>query len=193
MQTAEVIRRRRVELGLSQAELAAAVGLDPRQIRRYESGDAEPPLQAARALAQTLAITIDELAGGPPTFSGTWWSCWKGLDDSGTLHAGPMSLSHRGRRVEILPASPDAAAPEEAFAWRSELHADDTDLFGWYIIDDPAARSKGTLIFKLKNGILIGEWVRISLRAGLSAGDIVLAKDRETAQRTVQELPEYRT
>jgi transcriptional regulator with XRE-family HTH domain len=35
MDLAEVIRRRRAELGMSQADLAAAAGVDKRQIRRY--------------------------------------------------------------------------------------------------------------------------------------------------------------
>ncbi len=93
-----------------------------------------------------------------------------------------MSLSHRGRRVEILPASPDAAAPEAGVCLALRTPRRRHRPLRLDIIDDPAARSKGTLILKLKNGILIGEWVRISLKAGLSAGDIVLAKDRETAQ-----------
>jgi transcriptional regulator with XRE-family HTH domain len=40
----EVIRGRRAELGMSQAQLAAAAGVDTRQIRRYESGEQQPML-----------------------------------------------------------------------------------------------------------------------------------------------------
>ncbi|MGH3569098.1 MAG: helix-turn-helix transcriptional regulator [Pseudonocardia sp.] len=35
----EVIRQRRSELGMSQGDLATKVGVDRRQIRRYESGE----------------------------------------------------------------------------------------------------------------------------------------------------------
>ena len=35
----EVIRSRRLELGLSQAQLAQEAGVDTRQIRRYEAGE----------------------------------------------------------------------------------------------------------------------------------------------------------
>ena len=59
----EVIKRRRSELGLSQAELAAKVGVDRRQIRRYESGDTQPTLAVARAIANAIGVSIDELAG----------------------------------------------------------------------------------------------------------------------------------
>ena len=46
MDMAEVIRRRRAELGLSQADLAKAAGVDTRQIRRYEAG--QPPVLSGR-------------------------------------------------------------------------------------------------------------------------------------------------
>jgi transcriptional regulator with XRE-family HTH domain len=39
MEMPEVLRRRRTELGMSQAELAATGGIDKRQIRRYEAGE----------------------------------------------------------------------------------------------------------------------------------------------------------
>ena len=48
---ANVMRDRRAALGLSQADLAAAVGLDKRQIRRYEAGEAQPTLVVAKAIA----------------------------------------------------------------------------------------------------------------------------------------------
>lgn len=60
----EVMRQRRAERGLSQADLAGQVGVDSRQIRRYEAGEAQPTLPIARAIARALDITLDELAGG---------------------------------------------------------------------------------------------------------------------------------
>ncbi len=39
MELHEIIRQRRAELNMSQSELAAKVGVDKRQIRRYESGE----------------------------------------------------------------------------------------------------------------------------------------------------------
>lgn len=48
VEMAQVIRARRAELGMSQAQLAAAAGIDSRQIRRYESGDQQPMLGGGR-------------------------------------------------------------------------------------------------------------------------------------------------
>ncbi len=58
----EVIRRRRTELGLTQADLGAAAGVDARQIRRYEAGQSQPVLLVAVAIADALGISISELA-----------------------------------------------------------------------------------------------------------------------------------
>ena len=79
MELHEVIRERRSELGMSQADLAAKVGVDRRQIRRYESGETQPTLPVAKAIALALGISIDELAGDEThrvNLSGDWWACW---------------------------------------------------------------------------------------------------------------------
>lgn len=62
MEMSEVIRRRRAELGMSQADLGAAAGVDARQIRRYEAGQSQPALSVAVAIADALGISLDELA-----------------------------------------------------------------------------------------------------------------------------------
>ena len=180
MNTPDVIRRRRLELGMSQAELAAAVGVDPRQVRRYEGGESEPQLQVARSLAQVLGISMDELAGGSPKLDGQWWSCWEGIDGTEGVRSGPVDLVHRGHRVEIVPSSMTRDL-SDAFAWRSELYADDDNLLGYYIVDDPAARSKGTLMLTFKQSVLFGNWIRIGFSAGRGTGSLVLARDRDTA------------
>ena len=48
---------------MSQADLAAAAGVDARQIRRYEAGEQQPLLTAAAAIAAALEIPLAELAG----------------------------------------------------------------------------------------------------------------------------------
>jgi transcriptional regulator with XRE-family HTH domain len=62
----EVMRNRREAMGLTQSQLADAAGIGRRQIRRYEAGDAQPPLPVAANIAKALRITLDELAGFPP-------------------------------------------------------------------------------------------------------------------------------
>ncbi len=62
MEMSDVIRRRRAELGMSQADLGTAAGVDARQIRRYEAGQSQPVLSVAVAIAEALGISLEELA-----------------------------------------------------------------------------------------------------------------------------------
>lgn len=63
MDLGEAIRLRRTELGMSQADLATAAGVDARQIRRYEAGEQQPLFTVAVAIAAALGIPLTELAG----------------------------------------------------------------------------------------------------------------------------------
>jgi transcriptional regulator with XRE-family HTH domain len=65
MDLGEAIRLRRTQLGMSQAALAKAAGVDTRQIRRYEAGEQQPLFTAAVALAGALRVPLNELAGLP--------------------------------------------------------------------------------------------------------------------------------
>ena len=79
-----MIRQRRSELGMSQGDLAAKVGVDRRQIRRYEAGETQPTLSVAKTIARALGITIDELAGDEThriDLTGDWWACWQSWKD----------------------------------------------------------------------------------------------------------------
>ena len=178
MGTPDLIRRRRAELGISVDQLAQVLGVDARQIRRYETGESQPSLQGARLLARELKITIDELAGGDPTYTGRWWARWSGLPDS-PEQTGPVELVHQGSRVTVAPATdPDLT---DVFPWRSECHAEPRGLVGWYIIDHPNHRSRGTLLLQFDKHTLGGDWVHLSL-TGLKTGSIALARTPEAAE-----------
>ncbi len=51
----------RKERNLTQQEMADKVGLHINQIRRYETGNARPSLEALKKIALVLNITIDSL------------------------------------------------------------------------------------------------------------------------------------
>lgn len=61
--TPEVIRTQRLRLGMTQGELARAINVTERTIRRYEVGEQPPSLADAKLLAHVLEVTLDELAG----------------------------------------------------------------------------------------------------------------------------------
>jgi transcriptional regulator with XRE-family HTH domain len=57
------IKELRAAANLSQAALAALVGVSPRQISRYESGGQQPTLAVAGRIADALDCSVDGLMG----------------------------------------------------------------------------------------------------------------------------------
>lgn len=55
------IRRIRIERGLSQEELAQAVGVTGSAISRWESGQRQPNIEKLKKLSAALGVTVDEL------------------------------------------------------------------------------------------------------------------------------------
>lgn len=57
------LRTIRKAKGFSCAKLAAAVGVQPRRLARWEALDNDPPRDMRFALANALGVTLDELEG----------------------------------------------------------------------------------------------------------------------------------
>ena len=57
----ENIRRYRKQLGLTQEQLAEAVGVSRQTVAKWESGETSPDLEHAAALAEALGTTLDAL------------------------------------------------------------------------------------------------------------------------------------
>jgi len=55
------VMRLRAERGLTQAQLAAAIGVSQPRIAGIESGDANPRLSTVSKLAHALGVTLSEL------------------------------------------------------------------------------------------------------------------------------------
>jgi DNA-binding XRE family transcriptional regulator len=60
------LRGRRLELGLSQAEVASAAGLSRQLVSAVESGRNVPSVSAALAIAGALTAEVEDLFGPPP-------------------------------------------------------------------------------------------------------------------------------
>jgi transcriptional regulator with XRE-family HTH domain len=61
MELREYIAARRQELGLTQNEIAAALGYSGTAISKIESGDSLPPISILPALASRLHLTLNDL------------------------------------------------------------------------------------------------------------------------------------
>lgn len=186
MEMNEVIRQRRSELGMSQADLATRVGVDRRQIRRYESGETQPTLSVAKTIARALGISIDELAGEDThrvDLSGDWWACWQTFKDGAeVLNPHQITMRQRGHNVEVAAATRGTPLDEGGYLWRGEMRVWDNEvLMGWYVADEGAVRSKGTLYFVLhQHGIhMTGRWVGLSYDGPIITGWGTIARTED--------------
>lgn len=55
------IAKRRIELGLTQEQLANSIGKDKQFINRYENDGANPTAYILKQIAQVLEVSVDEL------------------------------------------------------------------------------------------------------------------------------------
>lgn len=66
--SAETVGRRishaRINAGMSQADLAKAIGVEPGMVSHYETGRRNAPVRKLAAIAKALATTLDHLAVG---------------------------------------------------------------------------------------------------------------------------------
>jgi len=213
----EVIKRRRAELGLSQAKLARAAGVSLRQLTRYEAGQQQPALAAAVDLARALAISLAQLAGKVPynlDLSGDWWACWQSWKGGQvTLTYYTASVRQRGEHITIngLRANqvvaaltgPPSTGPGALLVnepqgtgedWRGELRLCDLTLVGSYTgnwSDEYApVQPTGTLFFALmQNGAsATGRWVGLSHKGLIISGWGTLARSKDQAVALMDEL-----
>ena len=192
----EIIRTRRAQLGLSQAELAMAAGVDRRQIRRYEAGEQQPALNVAVAIAAALQISVSELAGQlsqRADLAGDWWASWQ------TAKEGREIITSQEVRVrvqsdtayELHATTRGIDVAEGGYMWRGEFRLWDNEvLMGWYIANEGAVRSKGTLYFVVHpHGIhLRGRWVGTSYDGPIQTGWATMAQSEDEARRLIDIL-----
>jgi transcriptional regulator with XRE-family HTH domain len=197
VEVGEVIKRRRVELGLSQAQLAAAVGVDQRQIRRYESGRQQPLLSVAVAIAKALKISLNELAGIPPerNLTGSWWASWQTVKDGAeVVMAQELQFIQQADVIQVHSTTPGLPVEKGGYHWRGELRLwDDEVLTGWYAANDDSARSKGTMYFVLRPDSLTmaGRWVGLSHDGDIVTGWGGVAKTEDEARAIIDQLKEH--
>lgn len=195
MEMPEVLRRRRTELGMSQAELAAAAGVDKRQIRRYEAGEQQPVLSVAVAIAEALKISVGELAGirsHQVNLSGNWWASWQtSKDGMEVVTLQEVRFAQERELITVQTLTRGISVEEGGYHWRGELRLWDQEvLIGWYAADDGSVRSKGTLYFLLHphGQQMAGRWVGLSYDSKISTGWGAIARDGETAERIIEQL-----
>lgn len=82
------LRARRIELGLSQDDVAEGLGVSQVQVAKYERGENQVPLDKARALVKVLKIDIAHLLGIQTAEVSPW-----AMDIARKLDALPEAIS----------------------------------------------------------------------------------------------------
>lgn len=189
----EVLRSRRAELGISQADLAKAAGVNVRQIARYESGEQQPVLSVAVQLADALSISLAELAGQIVhglDLSGQWRAGWQTYRDGTERHAIQEVDAHQHGQHLQLTAKRTAPVEEGGYDWFGELRVWDNEvLMGWYRGADGGVRSKGTMYFALNTAGTqgTGRWVGMSYDGAVITGAASLARNTDDAEKLLQQ------
>lgn len=193
----EVLRRRRAELGMSQADLAEAAGVDRRQIRRYEAGEQQPVLSVAVAIADALKISVGELAGVPThkiDLTGDWWASWQTSKDSEeVITLQEVRFRQQGELINVETVTRGIAVEEGGYHWRGELRLWDNEvLMGWYAALDGGVRSKGTMYFVLHphGQEMAGRWVGLSYDGKIVTGWGSMARNEQDARDVIAGLKE---
>ena len=191
----EVVRPRRGVLALPPAYVAAMGGLDRRQIRRYEAGETQPTLSVARSIARALGISIDELAGDEThriDLTGDWWACWQSWKDGvEVINPHEVRLSQRGDSIEIVAVTRGTPVEAGGYTWQGEMRVWDNEvLMGWYVANEGAIRSKGTMYFTLhQHGVnAVGRWVGLSYDGPIVSGWSALAKSEDEVVALMDKL-----
>ena len=192
----EVIKLRRAELDMSQAQLAEKIGVDRRQVRRYETGEQMPALNIAVALARALQIDLNELAGSEPAqrinLSGDWWASWQtSKEGEEVITAQEVRMVQQGDQIKVETTTRGITVEEGGYMWRGELRLWDNEvLIGWYAADEGAVRSKGTQYFVLHpHGIhASGRWVGLSYDGKIMTGYGTIGRSEDEARGLIDEL-----
>lgn len=193
----EVIRAHRQRLKLSQADLAAAVGISTRQVGRYEKGEDEPGLSVAVKLADVFDISLGQLVGQEHRgldLSGQWhaaWQTWK--DGSERIDVHGLGVRQEGELLWLNAERAQVSVEQGTYAWDGELRLWDNDvLIGWYVSTEAAVRSKGSIYFKLHpHGLFAaGRWVGLSYDGDIITGFGAMAREASDAEGAVRDLIE---
>lgn len=109
------LRLARLAHGLSQQELAAAAGVTRQAIAGFETGQWDPSLRVALALARSLTTSVEELFGPAPTMASLDAVCLSPLEadrcrvDVGQVGEHTVALPLTGNRTLRAGFTPSAA------------------------------------------------------------------------------------
>lgn len=183
----EVLRDRRLELGIGQHAVASVAGVDVRTVQRWEKG--ERPIdfpEPAASVGRLLRLTLDEFAGITPIgvrLSGrrqARWQTWRHgrpvIDRHTTL------IDQTGPRVSMT--------SDGDYNWRAEAEIIGDHVDGTYRSIEIDREFHGSLHLWLSEDyeMMIGHWSGSFFDAPMGIGWGVIATDGEAAEKMIRHL-----
>jgi transcriptional regulator with XRE-family HTH domain len=195
MDIARGLRLRREEVGLTHGELAAAIGAEATEIRRYESDEAIPSLPRAAMLAWALDVSVMDFAHPGRRrsgLSGLWWACWQTFRDGNeVIEPHQVKLDQRGDEVSIVAGGGRSPAFGLGDArWRGSLCLWEMKaLTGWYLTEG-AVRARGAIYFDFdeSDGCMTGRWVGPGVAGAITSGLGTMARDEGASMSLMNRL-----
>lgn len=100
-------------------------------------------------------------------------------------------MTQRGDLVDLVATTQGTPVEQGGYLWRGEARIFDNEaLIGWYVADEGATRSKGSLYFSLHphGRHAIGRWVGLSHDGPLVTGWAALAQTEAEVREIMTEL-----
>lgn len=134
MNIGEVIKSRRQEKNLTQAELAARLNITPQAVSRWEMGISYPDIVMLPRIGEVLQVSADRLLGiRPPA------AAWESGEDIG----GPLNQSQADSIFDYIPVSVTGKS-------KTVLVADDADFMRMTLED--ILTQRGHTVLQARNG-----------------------------------------
>lgn len=150
---------------------------------------AMPQLNVA---AERSGVADDRMSEFRSSLAGEWWACWQSWKDGQeTINPQYVVLEVDTRSIRVHSASRGTPVEDGGYNWQGELQLWDNEaLMGWYVANDGAVRSKGTMYFAIhRHGhSLSGRWTGLSYDGPVITGWASMARTEDEALRILNQL-----
>jgi transcriptional regulator with XRE-family HTH domain len=180
------IRQAREAAGLSQTELAEAVGVEGNQVSRWERDVSPPGLENFDRIATATDRSLDELAGKVPIgidLSGQWFAAWEtwrlGLR---VINTHGLVATHHGERVKF--------EADGDYEWYGDFRFRWHQLKGDYVSTEAGRPAGGVMFLPLTadRQTAFGPWAGITGEGKIGKGWGVISRSESYASDLLKKL-----
>jgi putative transcriptional regulator len=174
MDIGEIIRERRTVLGMSQAQLAARLGISRNQVSNLETGKSHPSAKVLTALEEALETSFEELLANPNATPLVWLGLQKpSRGEGGAIEPVEVSMLATGPGHRVLPLRIRLAPGAQ---WEPGVHAQGSREHFVYVLAGTVMGRSGGRWFPLEERhalYVVGEGASAWRNAGQSTAELL--------------------